>query len=95
MFGGVSVFQGSGQYFTSGQILEIWGNFSKICIKINKNVKNYRENVTTNAKFSRKFLFFTGAAIFPELGVKSTFSKICVKCTIFHALFRSVLAIFF
>ena len=26
--------------FTRGQSPKIWGNFSKICIKINKNLKN-------------------------------------------------------
>ena len=37
-----SVFLGSGQNFTTvGRSPEIWGNFSKICIKIIKNMKNY------------------------------------------------------
>ena len=30
--------------FTIGQIPKIWGNFSKICIKFNKNLPNYWEN---------------------------------------------------
>ena len=30
--------------FTIGQSPKIWGNFSKICNKINRNLKNYREN---------------------------------------------------
>ena len=30
--------------FTIGQSPKIWGNFSKMCIKINKNLQNYWEN---------------------------------------------------
>ena len=29
--------------FTIGQSPKIWGNFSKVCITIYKNLKNYRE----------------------------------------------------
>ena len=36
-----SVFRGSGENFTIGRSLEICGNFSKICIKIIKNMERY------------------------------------------------------
>ena len=32
-----SDFRGSERIFTIGQSTNIWGNFSKICIKINEN----------------------------------------------------------
>ena len=40
MFGG-SDFLRVERNFTIGQSHKIWGNFSKICIKINKNLINY------------------------------------------------------
>ena len=40
MFGGTD-FGGSERNFTIGQMPKIYGNFSKICIKINKTLKNY------------------------------------------------------
>ena len=43
MFGG-SDFWGSELSFTIGQSPQIWGNFSKIFIKINKNFEKYCEN---------------------------------------------------
>ena len=41
--------------YTIGQSPKIWGNFSKICIKINKKLKNYWENSRENADFSEIF----------------------------------------
>ena len=43
--------------FTIGQSLKIWGNFSKICIKINKQLKNI-EKIREKCKFLRKFINF-------------------------------------
>ena len=43
MFGG-SDFSRVERNFAIGQSPKIWGNFSKICIKINKNVQDYWEN---------------------------------------------------
>ena len=37
---GVRIFDG-GTKFTIGQSPKFWGNFSKICIKINKKLKTY------------------------------------------------------
>ena len=54
MFGG-SDFSREEPNFTIGQIPKIWGNFSKIWIKINKNLKNIRENSRKNANFSENF----------------------------------------
>ena len=48
--------------FTIGQSPKIWGNFSKICIKIHKKLKKYLENSRKNANFSENFLIF-GRAI--------------------------------
>ena len=44
--------------FTIGQSPKIWGNFSNIRIKINKNSKNIRENSRKNANFLENFLIF-------------------------------------
>ena len=41
--------------FTIGQSPKICGNFSKICIKINKKLKEYWENSRKNANFFRRF----------------------------------------
>ena len=41
MFGGGSDFSRVERNFTIGQSPNIWGNFSKIGIKINKNLQNY------------------------------------------------------
>ena len=42
-----------------GQAPEIWGNFSKIFIKIIKNLKNYLENLRKIKIFSNFFIFVT------------------------------------
>ena len=55
MFGGPDFSRGE-RNFTIGQSPKIWRNFSKICIKINKKLKEERENSRKNAIFSRKFL---------------------------------------
>ena len=55
-----SDFRGSEWNFTIGQSPKIYGNFSKICIKISKNLKNYRENSRKNANFSEFFNFQEG-----------------------------------
>ena len=49
--------------FTIGQSPKIRGNFSKICIKINKKLKNIEKIREKNADFSEKFLNF-GRAIY-------------------------------
>ena len=46
-----SFFLWSEQNFTIGQIHTINGNFSKICIKINKNLKKLRRNLEKKIKF--------------------------------------------
>ena len=46
--------------FTIGQISKIWGNFSKICIKINKNLQNYWENSRKMQNFRNFFNFLAG-----------------------------------
>ena len=61
MFGGPD-FSRVERNFTIGQIPKIWGNFSKIGIKINKNVQNDWENSRKNANFLENFLIF-GRAI--------------------------------
>ena len=61
MFGG-SDFSRVERNFTIGQSPKIWGNFSKIRIKINKKLKKYGENSRKNANFSENFLIF-GRAI--------------------------------
>ena len=40
-FGGGSDFEGWEQNFTAGKSPKIYGNFSKICVKIIKNMKIY------------------------------------------------------
>ena len=55
-----SDFRGSERNFTIGQSPKIWAKFSKICIKINKNVKNYWEN-PRKLQFSEYFLNFLAA----------------------------------
>ena len=42
--------------FTIGQSPKIWGNFSKIGIKINKNLQNYWEN-SRKMQIFRKICF--------------------------------------
>ena len=39
---------------------KIWGNFSKICIKINKNLQNYWENSRKMQIFGNFFNFPAG-----------------------------------
>ena len=56
MFGG-SHFSMVERNFTIGQRPNIWGNFSKICIKINKKLKNI-EKIREKCKFLRKFFNF-------------------------------------
>ena len=53
MFGG-SDFSRVERNFTIRQSLKIWGNFSKIVIKINKNLQNYWEN-SGKMQIFRKF----------------------------------------
>ena len=57
MFVGGSDFSRVERNITIGQSPKIWGNFSKIFIKINKNWKNW-ENSRKNANFSESFLIF-------------------------------------
>ena len=54
MFGG-SDFSRMERNFTIGQSPKIWGNFSKICIKINKNLKVIEKNQGKNTDFSEIF----------------------------------------
>ena len=48
------------QNFIIGQSPKIWGNFSKIFIKINKKLKNKWENSRKNSTYSENFLFSGG-----------------------------------
>ena len=52
-----SDFRGSDRNFTIGQSPKIWGKFSKICIKIHKNLKKYRENGRKMQIFRKFFIF--------------------------------------
>ena len=52
------------QNFTIVHSPKIWGNFSKICIKINKNLKNIEKIREKMQNFSGKFLIFWQAIIF-------------------------------
>ena len=56
MFGG-SDFSRVERNFTIAQSNKIWGNFSKICIKINKKLKKLRK-FDKKCKFFRKFFNF-------------------------------------
>ena len=56
MFGGSDLSRVE-RNFTIGQSTKIWGNFSKICIKINKNLQNYWEN-SRKMQIFRNFLIF-------------------------------------
>ena len=42
-----------------GQSYDIWGNFSKICIKIIKNLKNYWENLRKMQFYPKNFQLST------------------------------------
>ena len=44
--------------FNIGQSPKIWGNFSKIGIKINKNLQNYLENSRSMQIFGKFFFPF-------------------------------------
>ena len=46
--------------FAIGQSPKIWGNFSKIGIKINKNLQNYWENSRKMQFFGENFFKFSG-----------------------------------
>ena len=52
MFGG-SDFRGSEGNFNIGQSPKIWGNFSKICVKINKNLKNYSRKMQMRVYYGK------------------------------------------
>ena len=58
--GGGSDFRESERNFTIGQSHQIWGNFSKICIKINKNLEILLRRFEKNANFSEFFNFRAG-----------------------------------
>ena len=57
MFEGTD-FLGAERNFTSGQSLKIWGNFSKICIKINKNFGKIIEKIREKCKLLGYILIF-------------------------------------
>ena len=67
MFGG-SDFSRVERNFTFGQSPKIWGNFSKICIKINKNLENYLENSRKMHIFLKIFLNFMAGNNFLMIG---------------------------
>ena len=50
--------------FTIGQSPKIWGNFSKICIKINKKI----EKIEKKCNFFRKFFNFRAGHKFLIMG---------------------------
>ena len=54
--------------FTIGQSPKIWGNFSKICIKINKKLKKYWENSRKNAGFWENIFNFLAGHKFLIMG---------------------------
>ena len=66
MFGG-SDFLRVERNFTIGQSQKIWGNFSKICIKINKTLEKLRK-FEKKCKFFRKFVNFRAGHKFLIMG---------------------------
>ena len=52
---GESGFRGSDRNFTIGQSPQIWGNFSNICIKINKSLGKLSRKLTFDIN---QFFFF-------------------------------------
>ena len=56
MFGGFD-FSRVELNFTIGQSPKIWGNFSKICVKMNRNLQNYWENSRKMHIFRKIFNF--------------------------------------
>ena len=50
-------FGGSNRKFTIGQSPKIWGNFSKICLKLIKT-RNFIEKIREKFNFSESFLIF-------------------------------------
>ena len=73
MFGG-SDFSRVERNFTIGESYNIWGNFSKICIKINKILKSYWENLRTNAQFSKKSFDFWASHAFKNCGKNEVYN---------------------
>ena len=68
MFGGGSDFSRMERNFTIGQSPKIWGNFSKIGIKINKNLQNYLENSRKMQIFRKSFKNFMAGNNFFMIG---------------------------
>ena len=68
MFGRGSDFSRVERNFTIGQTPKIWGNFSKIGIKINKNLQNYWENSRKMQIFLKIFLNFLAGNNFLIIG---------------------------
>ena len=67
MFGG-SDFSRVERNFPIEQSPKIWGNFSKICININKKIEKYCENSRKNANFSANFFNFLAGHNFLSIG---------------------------
>ena len=63
MFGGGSDFSRVEQNFTIGQSPKIWGNFSKICIKINKKNSKINEKIREKMQIFQKFFLIFGRAL--------------------------------
>ena len=59
MFGGGPIFRGWNEILQLGKALKL-GNFSKIGIKISKNLQNAWENVRKVQIFRKIFLKFSG-----------------------------------
>ena len=68
MFGGGCDFSRVERNFTIGQSPKIWGNFSKIGIKINKNLQHDWENSRKMQIFSENFVNFLAGNNFLIIG---------------------------
>ena len=65
-FGAVQ-FSRVGTNFTIGQRPKISSNFSKICMKINKNLKNYWDNLRKMQNFAIILVFLGGGSGAPRM----------------------------
>ena len=64
MFVGVRFFEGGTKFYQWNETPKIWGNYSKVFIKINKTLENYWENSGKMQIFPEIFLIFWPGIIF-------------------------------
>ena len=75
---GGSDFSRVDRIFTIGQSPKIWGNFSKICIKINKKLKN-TEKIREKMQIFQKIFLIFGCHKFVIMGKIN--NLICTCCS--------------